>query len=79
MSINQIILFNFSFQASYLSSGFVYAKVANLILFFRADPRYGLVYLLLFTLQAILLPEPTYKGPEKITYFRFVQSFYITE
>lgn len=56
--------------ASYLSSGFVYAKVANLILFFRADPRYGLVYLLLFTLQAILLPEPTYKGPEKITYFR---------
>merc|ERR1712027_213444 len=30
----------------------------------------GFVYLLLFTLQAILLPEPTYKGPEKITYFR---------
>jgi len=56
--------------ASYLSSGFVYAKVANLILFFRADPRYGLVYLLLFILQAILLPEPTYKGPEKIIYFR---------
>ena len=50
----------------------MYAKVANLILFFRADPRYGLVYLLLFTLQAILLPEPTYKGPEKITYFRLV-------
>ena len=56
----------------------MYAKVANLILFFRADPRYGLVYLLLFTLQAILLPEPTYKGPEKIIYFRFVQIFYIT-
>ncbi len=57
-------------QASYLSSGFVYAKVANLVLFFRADPRYGLIYLVLFTLQAILLPEPTYKGPENITYFR---------
>ena len=50
---------------SYLSSGFVYAKVANLILFFRTDPRYGLLYLLLFTLQAMLLPEPTYKGKVK--------------
>lgn len=57
-------------MVSYMASGFVYAKVANLILFFRADPRYGLVYLLLFTLQAMLLPEPTYKGPENIVYFR---------
>ena len=32
--------------------------------------RYGLLYLLIFTLQAMLLPEPTYKGPESITYFR---------
>ena len=52
------------------STGFVYSKVANMILFFRKDPRYGLVYLLLFTLQAMLLPEPTYKGPENIVYFR---------
>lgn len=57
-------------MVSYLSSGFVYAKVANLVLFSRADPRYGLLYLLLFTLQGMLLPEPTYKGPENITYFR---------
>ena len=55
---------------SYLASGFVYAKAANLLLFFRIDPRYGLLYLLLFTLQAMLLPEPTYKGPENIVYFR---------
>ena len=26
-------------MTSYLASGFVYAKVANLILFFRTDPR----------------------------------------
>ena len=26
-------------MVSYLASGFVYAKVANLILFFRTDPR----------------------------------------
>ena len=41
-------------MVSYLSSGFVYAKVANLVLFFRADPRMGLVYLLLFVLQVLL-------------------------
>jgi len=59
-----------SSMTSYLSSGFVCAKVANLILFFRRDPRYGLLYSFLFALQAMLLPEPTYKGPENITYFR---------
>merc|ERR1719382_796168 len=55
---------------SYLAAGFMYAKCANLILFFLADPRLGLVYTLLFLLQGMLLPEPTYKGPENITYFR---------
>ena len=49
-------------MVSYLSSGFVYMKVANLVLFFRADPRLGLFYLFLFILQGMLLPEPTYKG-----------------
>ncbi len=38
-------------QLAYLSSGFMYAKACNLVLFFRADPRMGLVYLLLFVLQ----------------------------
>jgi hypothetical protein len=38
-------------MVSYLSSAFIYAKVANLVLFFRADPRMGLVYLLLFVTQ----------------------------
>jgi hypothetical protein len=39
---------------SYLSSGFTYAKGANLILFFLADPRLGLVYLICFLLQVFL-------------------------
>jgi len=56
--------------AAYLASGFIYAKIANLVLFFRIDPRMGLVYLVAFLLQAMLLPEPTYKGPENIVYFR---------
>jgi len=55
---------------AYLSNGFVYAKGANIILFFLADPRLCMVYLILAMLQGMLLPEPTYKGPENITYFR---------
>merc|ERR1719318_1600061 len=35
-----------------------------------ADPRLGLVYTILFLLQGMMLPEPTYKGPENIVYFR---------
>eukprot|EP00088_Acartia_fossae_P014213 TRINITY_DN17586_c0_g1_i4.p1 TRINITY_DN17586_c0_g1~~TRINITY_DN17586_c0_g1_i4.p1 ORF type:complete len:275 (+),score=76.70 TRINITY_DN17586_c0_g1_i4:49-873(+) len=57
-------------MVSYLSSGFMYAKCANIILYFMSDPRLGLVYTLCFLLQGMLLPEPTYKGPESITYFR---------
>jgi len=56
-------------MVAYLSSGFMYAKCANVILFFMADPRLCLVYSFFFLLQGMLLPEPTYKGPEKITYF----------
>ena len=72
---------------SLYSNGFVYAKGANIILFFLADPRLCMVYLILamlqvlnedslrsnaltYTLKGMLLPEPTYKGPENITYFR---------
>ena len=39
---------------NYLASGFMYAKCANLILFFMADPRLGLAYGLLFLLQVSL-------------------------
>lgn len=55
---------------AYLTNGFIYAKGANIILFFLADPRLGLVYIIMVLLQGMLLPEPTYKGPENITYFR---------
>ena len=36
---------------AYLSNGFVYAKGANIILFFLADPRLCMVYLILAMLQ----------------------------
>lgn len=55
---------------NYLTSSFVYTKVANLILWFYADVRMGLLYGVLFILIGLLLPEPTYCGPDKVTYFR---------
>ena len=36
---------------AYLSNGFIYAKGANIILFFLADPRIGLVYIVVVLVQ----------------------------
>lgn len=76
---------------SYLSSSFVYTKVANLILWFYADIRMGIIFAIIFIctylfnimsywneLQNVIIiivcglvfPEPTYQGPEKVTYLR---------
>lgn len=60
---------------NYLSSSFLYTKVANAILWAYSDFRYGLTFLLLCIFVGMLLPEPTYKGPEHITYFRTIQAF----
>lgn len=59
---------------SYLSSSFVYTKVANLILWFNSDYSMGIIYGILFILGALLLPEPTYTGPDNVIYFRGQQS-----
>ncbi|XP_053623493.1 thioredoxin-related transmembrane protein 2 homolog [Plodia interpunctella] len=61
-------------MVNYLSASFVYTKIANLILWFYADIRYGLPYGALVILFALILPEPTYTGPEHITYFRGLQT-----
>ncbi|KAH8355074.1 hypothetical protein KR093_004991 [Drosophila rubida] len=60
---------------NYLSSSFLYTKVANMILWSYADFRYGLGFLLICVLVGMLLPEPSYRGPEHITYFRNAQVF----
>ena len=36
---------------AYLTNGFIYAKGANIILFFLADPRLGLVFIIMVLLQ----------------------------
>ncbi|XP_066603170.1 thioredoxin-related transmembrane protein 2 homolog [Prorops nasuta] len=55
---------------NYLSSSFVYTKIANLILWFYADIRMGILFGIIFILCGLVLPEPTYQGPEKIIYLR---------
>ncbi|EDW60333.1 thioredoxin-related transmembrane protein 2 homolog [Drosophila virilis] len=60
---------------NYLTSSFLYTKVANMILWAYADFRYGLGFLLICVLVGMLLPEPSYRGPEHITYFRNAQVF----
>ncbi|CAG9574117.1 unnamed protein product [Danaus chrysippus] len=60
-------------MVNYLSSSFVYTKIANLILWLYADIRYGLPFGALLILFSLILPEPTYAGPELITYFRGTQ------
>lgn len=55
---------------NYLSSSFVYTKIANLILWFYADIHLGIIFVIVFILCGLILPEPTYQGPENVTYLR---------
>lgn len=55
---------------AYLSAAFMYCKIGNFILFMSNDPRMGIAYAVLCIVQFLLLPEPTYSGPENIVYFR---------
>jgi len=60
----------------YISSACMYCKLANFILFMSVDPRMGLVYGILCVLHLLLLPEPSYVGPENVIYFRGRQSLW---
>lgn len=55
---------------NYLTSSFLYTKLANLVLWFYSDTKWGFAYGVIFILGALLLPEPTYTGPENVVYFR---------
>ncbi|XP_018561692.1 thioredoxin-related transmembrane protein 2 homolog [Anoplophora glabripennis] len=58
---------------NYLSSSFIYTKIANLILWFSADFLMGIIYGIIFILGALIFPEPTYSGPSNVIYFRDLQ------
>lgn len=55
---------------NYLTSSFLYTKLANVILWFYSDVKLGIGYSVIFVLGALLVPEPTYSGPENVVYFR---------
>jgi len=60
---------------AYLTNSFMYCKVANAVLWFIAYKPYGMIFLVLFLLQGLLLPQPIYKGPQEIIYFRDAKIF----
>lgn len=47
-----------------------FAKAANIILYWREGPLYVVVFSLVWFLHFVFLPQPVYKGPQNIQYFR---------
>lgn len=50
-----------------------FSKAANIILYWREGPIHVFVFSLLWFLHFVFLPQPVYKGPENIQYFRATQ------
>ena len=47
-----------------------FSKVANIILYWREGPVHVFVFGLAWFLHFVFLPQPVYKGPQNIQYFR---------
>jgi thiol-disulfide isomerase/thioredoxin len=54
----------------YVGTACMLAKLGNVILFFYSDPIYGVAFIVSCLLHLLLLPEPSYRGPEHVLYFR---------
>lgn len=68
-----IVIFKNKKQANwvaYITNSCMYCKIASVVLFFRYDPKYAIIYGIIALVHFVLCPEPTYHGPEEITYFR---------
>ena len=39
-------------------------------MFFKTNSSYGIIYAIICLVQMIVFPEPIYRGPEMVTYFR---------
>ncbi|XP_077995506.1 thioredoxin-related transmembrane protein 2-A-like [Glandiceps talaboti] len=53
----------------YISTSFLFAKIANNVLFMKADPRWGTLYGIACLMSFVVFPEPAYAGPDNILYF----------
>ena len=47
----------------------MFSKLGSIILFFYKDPVYGVVYTAVCLIHLLVLPEPSYQGPENVVYF----------
>jgi len=54
----------------YISNLFMFSKCANFLLLMRQDWRWGVLYALLCIVLFIAFPEPSYSGPDNVSYFR---------
>ncbi|XP_074604554.1 thioredoxin-related transmembrane protein 2 homolog [Brevipalpus obovatus] len=52
----------------YIGTACMLAKLGNVLLWFYADPIYGVVYSVCCLLHLLIMPEPCYKGPENMVY-----------
>ncbi|VDK55603.1 unnamed protein product [Cylicostephanus goldi] len=59
----------------YINNIFLFSKVANIALFLRADALVGIVFLLITVAITVIVPEPVYTGPEKVTYYQGAELF----
>lgn len=55
---------------AYISVFNMYAKVCSGLLWFSADPVYGIIYIILVVIHFLIVGEPVYQGPEKVLYFQ---------
>lgn len=56
--------------AAYVNTTCLFAKVLCGFLFFRTNAMFGILYGVSCLMHFVLLPEPIYRGPEEVTYFR---------
>ncbi|ELU14908.1 hypothetical protein CAPTEDRAFT_227823 [Capitella teleta] len=56
----------------YIGTVCMFSKILSSYLFFTHNPLMGVAYVILCLLHIAFLPEPTYSGPDYITYFRGV-------
>jgi len=54
----------------YISNLFMFSKCANFLLLFRQDFRWGFLYGLICLILFIGFPEPSYSGPDNVSFFR---------
>jgi thiol-disulfide isomerase/thioredoxin len=54
----------------YLSTVCMFAKLISSFMFIRSNPLAGVIYVLFCLFHIAFLPEPAYKGPDLVTYFR---------